>query len=159
MKGNWLGTDSPSLRGKTVVLTGATGGLGSAMCRCLLQWGARIIMVTRNKEKSRMLCEQLQQEFPGCQVSFLLSDFEHIDQVKAVCRQLVEEPVDFLMLNAGTYALPRKLCSCGYDNVFTTNFISHYMMVKELLPLLRQRKAKVVVTGSISHHFLPVRSQ
>ena len=155
MNQKWLNIQNPSLQGKTVVLTGATGGLGSQMCRYLLSYGAALILVTRNREKSENLCISLRQEYPGCQLSYLLADFEQMDQVITVCKALSSRPVDILMLNAGTYALPRQLSSCGYDNVFTTNFIAHYVMVKQLLPLLKARHGKVVATGSISYRFSP----
>ena len=63
MSVHFAGSEAHSLKGKTVVLTGATGGLGSAMCRYLLSFGAEIIMVNRNKEKSEALCSALRKEY------------------------------------------------------------------------------------------------
>ena len=141
------------VHGKTVVMTGATGGLGEAMCRYLLAFGADLIMVTRNKEKSKRLCDTLLREYPGAKVRYLLCDLSSMDQVKAVSQQLQQLPVDILMLNAGAYDLPRVLTTEGYDNVFAINFLSHYYLTKTLLPLLKARKGKVTVTGSIAHRF------
>ena len=155
MNHKWLTVENPTLRGKTVVLTGATGGLGLEICRYVLSFGGRLIMVARNREKAEALKASLLLEYPQAQISFLLADLESPDQVLALCQKLRQQPVDVLMLNAGTYALPRLHTACGYDNVFTTNFISHYVMVRELLPLLRERSAKVVATGSISYRFSP----
>ena len=155
----WLNAAPSALKGKTVVITGATGGLGREICSYVLSFGGRILMVNRDPKKSEALCASLREKYPGCQVSFLLADLEHTDEVRAVCAQLLREPVDVLMLNAGTYAIPRALSDAGYDTVFQTNFVSHYLMVKLLLPVLSQRRGKVVATGSIAHRFHPLDPQ
>ena len=150
------GFNAESLQGRTVVLTGATGGLGASMCRYLLTLGADIIMVNRSKDKSEALCQQLKQEFPAASLSFLLCDLVDPAQVKQISAQLCQLPVDILMLNAGTYALPRALSPAGYDTVFQVNFLSQYCLLKDLLPTLQKRQGKVVVTGSIAHRFNPI---
>ena len=151
----WLDKNGQSLSGKTVVITGATGGLGRNISRSVLYLGGSLVMVNRSQERSKALKDQLLAEFPQGKVSYYLCDLEDARQVRSVCNALRQLPVDVLMLNAGTYAIPRALSFGGWDNVFTTNFLSHYFMVKELMPLLEQRRAKVVATGSISHRFNP----
>lgn len=149
----WLNVEKTDLSGKLVVLTGATGGLGSAMSRLLLSFGARLVMINRDKEKSEKLTASLKQEFPRGEVRYLLCDLNDLEGVKKLTASLQDLPIDILMLNAGTYAIPRALSSAGFDTVFQVNFLSHYYMVKALLPLLKKRKAKVIATGSIAHRF------
>ena len=110
-------------------------------------------MVNRSEEKSRALRDSLKKEFPQAEISWYLCDLEDPGQVASLCRELKALPIDVLMLNAGTYAIPRALSSAGYDTVFETNFLSHYRMVKALLPVLKARQTKVVATGSIAHRF------
>ena len=149
----WLNVEKTNLQGKLVVLTGATGGLGRAMSRLLLSFGAELLMVNRDKEKSEKLTASLKQEFPKGNVSYLLCDLNDLAGVKQLSYTLRTLPIDILMLNAGTYAIPRALSSAGFDTVFQVNFLSHYYLVKALLPLLKERKAKVIATGSIAHRF------
>ena len=146
-------TEVHSLKGKTVVITGATGGLGQAMCRRFLSWGASLLMVIRNEGKAELLKRKLLKEFPHAEISWILCDLQDMDSVRSAALQLSQQSLDFLLLNAGTYAIPRGLSSAGYDTVFQVNFLSHYCLLKSLLPQLQQRKAKVVVTGSIAHRF------
>ena len=150
---SFLGSSQTSLAGKTVVLTGAAGGLGSSLCRYLLACGAEIIMINRNREKSEVLCSALRREYKGARVSYLLCDLEKMDQVKETAAALKQRSVDILILNAGTYAIPRGLSSAGYDTVFQVNFLSQYYLMKTLLPQLKAVSGKVVVTGSIAHRF------
>ena len=147
----WLGSKASSLKGKQVVITGATGGLGREICRYVLSFGGSILMINRNEAKSRALREALLREFPGAQVRYLTADRVDMAQVRSLCARLEQEPLDVLMLNAGTYAIPRGLSSAGFDTVFQTNFLSHYYMVKALLPHLIRCGTRVVATGSIAH--------
>ena len=61
--------------------------------------------------------------------------------------------VDFLILNAGAYAIPRKKCSTGYDNVFMINFISPYYIARELFDSIRKRGGRIVFVSSIAHNY------
>ena len=156
MQTYWMETEVHSLKGKTVVITGATGGLGQAMCRRFLSWGASLLMVIRNEGKAELLKRKLLKEFPGAEISWILCDLQDMDSVKEAAGSLSHEAVDYLLLNAGTYAIPKALSTAGYDTVFQVNFLSHYYLVRTLLPKLKEQKAKVVVTGSIAHRFNPL---
>ena len=149
----WLEKNTASLAGRTVVITGATGGLGAAACRDVLALGGRLLLVNRSPEKTAALRRALLTEFPQGSVDSLRADLTDIEDVKAVTAQLKQKPIDILLLNAGAYSIPRKTCTTGWDNVFQTNFVSHYYMVRELLPLLSRRKGRIVAVGSIAHWY------
>ncbi len=148
-----LGEGSYSLRGKTVAISGATGGLGRALCRRLCELGATLIAVDRSRERSLALIEELRGEFPALCASHITLDLEDVDRVLAVAEELREACVDHLILNAGAYSIPRHKCSTGYDNVFQINFLSPYLLAKALLPSVAQRGGRVVVVGSIAHRY------
>ena len=150
---NFEGLQLRDLEGRTVVLTGATGGLGQYLCRYLLACNAEIVMVNRNQEKAEALCKKLKREYKNAEISSLLCDLSDMEQVKQVSAQLQQRKVDVLMLNAGTYAIPRALSAAGFDTVFQVNFLSQYYLLKALLPQLKAGSGKVVVTGSIAHQF------
>lgn len=148
----WLKQKGWSLEGKWVAITGATGGLGTEACRGILRLSGSLILVNRSREKSERLCEQLRQEFPQGQIEVLQADLTDMSSVRWACEKLKQKPLDVLVLNAGAYHIPRAICETGWDNVFQTNFVSHYDMVKELLPVLTERRGKVVAIGSIGHY-------
>ena len=150
----WLSKNGYSLKGKTVLITGATGGLGQAACSYILAAGGRLLMINRDLKKSQSLCLSLRKAYPQAEMEYLLADLQEISQVKALCEELQKRSVDIVILNAGTYAVPRKVCSTGYDVVFETNFLSHYYLVKQLLPQLISRRGKVVAVGSIAHNYI-----
>lgn len=149
----WISRHTGSLKNKTAAITGATGGLGCEICRSILAAGGRLILLTRDREKTSILRGQLLEEFPGSDITYYLCDLTDMEQVKALCDMLRPLPIDILILNAGAYAIPRLTCSTGYDNVFQTNFVSHYYMVKQLLPQLAARKGRIAAMGSIAHDY------
>ena len=149
----WLKQHARSLRGKTVVITGATGGIGSKLCSAVLHCGGTLVLVCRDEGKAEALRASLLRDFPGSKITCLIADLTDISSVRAAVEALEALPVDILIHNAGAYSIPRKTCSTGYDNVFQINFVSPYYITKKLLPLLRQRGGKIVAVGSIAHRY------
>ena len=149
----WLEKNASSLSGKLVAITGSTGGLGLELCRHLASLGANLLLLNRNPARTESQRKELLSLFPTLSVESLVVDMEDADSVRAVTEQLKGYPIDALILNAGAYSIPRKTCKTGYDNVFQINFVSPYYMVRELMPHLRARGARVVAVGSIAHNY------
>ncbi len=148
----WIKENCGSLEGKTVAVTGTTGGLGRELCGFLSSLGASLILVDRNSEKSNSFANELKNKY-SCSVECIKADLEDIDSVKTATKMLCEKPIDIFIHNAGAYSIPRKICKTGYDNVFQINFVSPYYMIKTLLPKLRERKGRAVAVGSIAHNY------
>ena len=149
----WIKKNTERLDGKTVAITGATGGLGGVLCRDVLALGASLLLLDRNRQKSDVLKEKLLAEYSHADIGQITLDLSDMASVKAACEQLESRPLDVLIHNAGAYSIPRCTCDTGYDNVFQINFISPYYMTRRLLPLLRERRGRVVVVGSIAHNY------
>lgn len=149
----WIKANTQALGGRTVAITGATGGLGGAVCRHLLSLGAGLILLDRNRAKSDALKAALIGEYPQATIRQIPLDLSDMASVKAACEALERETFDVLIHNAGAYSIPRCICNTGYDNVFQINFASPYYMTCRLLPLLRERGGRVVAVGSIAHNY------
>ncbi len=149
----WLMKNTSSLEGKTVALTGSTGGIGRELCFYLASLGADLVLVDRNEKKQNALRDELISEYPSLSVTGVICDLEDISSVKIATDRLIEIGVDVFIHNAGAYSIPRHKCKTGYDNVFEINFVSPYYMIRRLLPMLDQRLGRVVVVGSIAHNY------
>ena len=149
----WLGKNTESLAGKTVAISGSTGGLGKHICRYLASLGASIVLLDRNRVRSEANKTSLEEEFPGVSVSLLTLDLVDIFSVREATEKLKEISPDVFIHNAGAYSIPRCTSNSGYDNVFTINFASPYYMIRELMPTLREKGGRVVVVGSIAHNY------
>ncbi len=148
----WLKANTESLIGKTVAVTGTTGGIGKELCGYLAWLGAGIILCDRNKEKSEAFRDELVKKY-NISVKCITVDLEDISSVRTATEQLEKEAVDVFIHNAGAYSIPRRICKTGLDNVFQINFASPYYIIRELLPTLRRVSGRVVVVGSIAHNY------
>ena len=149
----WLLANTQRLYGKTVAISGATGGLGQELCKYLASLGAKLVLLDRNMEKSKGVREMLLKTHPRLQISHIQVDMSDVESVRCAVEELKREPLHLLILNAGAYSIPRCTTQEGYDNVFTINFISPYFMVRELLPHLLACDGRVVAVGSIAHNY------
>ncbi len=149
----WLQQNTTSLVGKRIAITGSTGGLGTALCHYLAMLGASLVLLDRNPNKSAALQDCLQTAYPGTEIMRIPVDMEDMATVCAACDRLEELGIDALILNAGAYAVPRRTCTTGYDNVFQINCVAPYYMTRRLLPCLRRRRGRVVAVGSIAHTY------
>lgn len=148
----WIEKNAPSLAGKTVAITGSTGGLGRALCRHFAALGATLVLVDRNAARSEAHAKELHTRY-GTEVHCITADMEDKAQVLAAAKALSKLPLDVLVLNAGAYSIPRHTCTTGLDNVFQINFLSPYLLTRTLLPHLRARNARVVAVSSIAHDY------
>lgn len=149
----WLLSNTHSLAGKTVAITGSTGGLGREICQYLLSLGAELILLDRNTERSEAWRKELMRAYPTAEVTCIRVDLSEMSSVKEAVTRLQASPPDVFLHNAGAYSIPRKKCDTGCDNVFQINFLSPYYMIRSLLPALRERGGHVVAVGSIAHDY------
>ncbi len=150
---NWLSKNTNSLNGKTVAVTGSTGGLGKELCRHLAALGAELVLMNRSEGRTESQIAELSREFPEARLRFIPLDLEDIRSVKTAVECLRADVPDVIIHNAGAYSIPRRTCEGGLDNVFQINFASPYYMTRELLPSLAQRGGRVVFVGSIAHNY------
>ena len=148
----WIKQNTQDLSGKTIAITGSTGGLGNEICKILAELGASLILLNRNKQKTQMQVEKLTKITPNVHTKFLNLDMENFNTLNSVVNVLKDEKIDVLILNAGAFNLKRKTTTLGYDNIFQINFLGPYFLTKKLLPYMN-KNSKVVVVGSIAHRY------
>ena len=151
--GRWIKKNTESLLGRRVVISGSTGGLGRELCYFLAELGAELILLDRNSEKSIALADELRSVFPSLSVSHMGADMSDMSSVISAADRLEKMKIDYLILNAGAYSIPRKTCDTGYDNVFQINFVSPYYLTRRLLPQIEKRGGRVIAVGSIAHNY------
>lgn len=154
----WLARYTRSLVGKTVALTGSTGGLGLPLSMHLARLGAALVLLDRSLQRSEANRARILEKYPDAVIRCVTLDLSDIENVREVTKTLCAAPPDIFIHNAGAYSIPRNTCQTGYDNVFQINFASPYYMIRTLLPALRERKGHVMVVGSIAHRYSAIDS-
>lgn len=149
----WIEKNTESLVGKTVAVTGTTGGIGRQLCLHIASLGASIILMDRSPERSENFRIELEKRFAGAMFRCINVDMTDIESVKNATAELKRNCPDVMIHNAGAYSVPRFKCTTGLDNVFQINFAAPYYMIRELLPEMRAKKGKFVIVGSIAHNY------
>ncbi len=150
---SFLKSKIPALSGKKIAISGSTGGIGRELCMHLGAYCRELVLVDRNMEKSHRLAADLREKFPTLEISHIKADMADMASVIEAGEALALMDIDFLILNAGAYSIPRYTCDTGYDNVFQINFISPYYLARRLISGIRARGGKIVAVGSIAHNY------
>jgi NAD(P)-dependent dehydrogenase (short-subunit alcohol dehydrogenase family) len=148
------------LAGKTMVITGATAGIGRAVLSALAARGAYVIGVGRSPERCRETKQAILAEVPGARIDFAVADLSSQRQVRDLAdtiRQYVESSgggkIDALVNNAGTVSSWYMATEDGYELQFAVNYLAAFLLTHELMPLLEQApSARIVMVSSGSHY-------
>lgn len=149
----WTASDIPSQRGRTAVITG-TGGLGLQDALALARAGASVIIAGRNPAKGEDAVRQIRQSVPAAGVRFEQVDLASTASIAAFGARLRGRlgGLDLLINNAAVMAPPtRQETPDGYELQFGTNYLGHFALTAELLPLLRAgHQPRVVSLSSVA---------
>ena len=141
--------------GKVCVVTGCTSGVGRSVVEVLAEYGARIVMVNRDRERSERVCDSLRAAYDtACE--YLLADFSDLAQVKAVADQLIEScnQVDLLVNNVGMHATKRTSTPAGLETVFCVNHLASFVLTWKLLDTMRRSApSRILQVNSQGHRF------
>ena len=152
---NWSTKDIPDQRGRSAVVTGATGGIGYETALELARAGAEVILAGRDAAKGAAAETGIRAAHPAANVRFELLDLASLALVAAFAEKLGAERsgIDLLVNNAGVMALPKRQTTAdGFEMQFGTNHLGHFALTGALLPLLRAGDAPRVVNVSSSAH-------
>ncbi|HEY8938644.1 MAG TPA: SDR family oxidoreductase [Cellvibrio sp.] len=146
----WTVSDIPSQRGRSAVVTG-TGGLGYEDARALAKAGCDVIIAGRNAAKGAAAVAKIRAELPFAIIRFEQLDLASLASIKDFSKRLrsQQDSLDLLINNAGVMVPPkRQETQDGFELQLGTNYLGHFALTAELLPLLMKGKNPRVVTLS-----------
>lgn len=150
----WTRKNIEPQTGKLAIVTG-TGGIGLEASLALAAAGAEVIVAGRNNHKGKEAVEFIRRQYPAANIRFGLLDLANFSSIVRFADVLAKDnrPVDILINNAAVMALPqRKTTADGFELQFGTNHLGHFLLTKQLLPLLRAADSPTVTTvSSIAH--------
>jgi NAD(P)-dependent dehydrogenase (short-subunit alcohol dehydrogenase family) len=143
----------PDLTNKRVLITGASDGLGLGLAGRLAAAGAEVVMPVRNPTKGAAAIERIKAETPGAEVSLRDLDLASLESVAALGETLRGEgrAIDILINDAGVMApKTRQTTGDGLELQFETNYLGHFALAAQVLPLLRAGRARVTTVSSMA---------
>ena len=144
----------PSQLGKTVVVTGATGGLGYETALALAKAGAEVVLTGRDDRKGQLAIEKISREASGARIVFESLDLARLQSIADFAQRMrSRQSLDLLINNAGVMARPRRQVTAdGFEMQFGTNHLGHFALTARLMSLLRRSSgARVVSVSSLAH--------
>lgn len=142
------------LSGKVALITGCNVGIGLETAKSLAFHGCEIIMANRNEKTSMEAIEKIESERGNVKLKFIQLNLSSIKSCKKFCAEVKAQHrhIDFLILNAGVFALPFTLTEDNFEATFQICHLSHFYITLELSDLL-DYTSRVIVVSSESHRF------
>jgi NAD(P)-dependent dehydrogenase (short-subunit alcohol dehydrogenase family) len=143
------------LSNKTILITGATDGIGKETARQLAMMDAQVILHGRDPEKAERVRDEIMVAASNEKIETMIADLGSLNQVRSLTDQVrsKHEHLDVLINNAGIYTTRKAITSDGYEMTFAVNHLSHFLLTNLLLDLIIASAPARIITVSSSAHF------
>jgi NAD(P)-dependent dehydrogenase (short-subunit alcohol dehydrogenase family) len=134
---------------RTIVITGASDGIGAAAARRLSRTGDQIVVVGRSHTKTAAVAAELDADY-------FVVDYADLSQVRALAEKIRSQypRIDVLLNNAGRMASKIELTPDGYERTYQVNYLAPFLLTTGLLDVLLESHATIVNTTSSSHKLI-----
>jgi retinol dehydrogenase 12 len=143
------------MKGKVVVITGATSGIGLVGADQLAAMGARVVLVARDQARGEAALSRLGKSGPGVSHSIHYADLSRLAEMKRVAAEIAaaEPRIDVLINNAGALFGSRRVTADGLELTFATNHVAYFALTHGLRDrlLAAAPTARVINTSSDAH--------
>lgn len=143
-----------AMTGKTVLITGATAGIGRVTARELAAAGAQVLLVARDRRRAEDTREWILAETGSAAVELIIADLSVLSQVRSVAKQAGSRAggIDVLVNNVGAVFDRRMESADGIEMTFALNHLAPFLLTNLLLDALKRRPGSRVVTVSSHAH-------
>ena len=142
------------MQGKTIVITGATSGIGEVAAMRLARQGARLLLVARDPRRAEGVLARLRGAAPAAAHGVYPADLSRLSEMKRVGAEIAKaEPrIDILINNAGAFFSARRLTEDGLERTFALNHMAYFVLTCTLIDRLKAAApSRIVSTASDAH--------
>jgi NAD(P)-dependent dehydrogenase (short-subunit alcohol dehydrogenase family) len=146
-----MNTKAATVLGRTIVITGATSGIGEVAAYSLAQTGARIVFIARDRVRGEETLKRLRQIAPAQEHVLHYADLSRVAELKRVAQEIAgnERKIDVLINNAGGLFSTRQVTQDGLEMTFATNHMAYFVITNMLIERLKVASgARVISTSS-----------
>jgi NAD(P)-dependent dehydrogenase (short-subunit alcohol dehydrogenase family) len=151
---NWNTQNIPDQKGKVIIITGATSGLGKEAAKVFAAKGASLILPVRNTEKAKAVAEEIMKTTTNAKIDIRSLDLSSLNSIKIFSDEISKSynQLDILINNAGIMYCPYSKTQDGFEMQMGTNHFGPYALTAQLMPLLmKTSKSRIVNTASLAH--------
>ena len=143
------------MNNKTILITGASGGIGLQSAIGLAKQGANIVMVGRDKGRTSQAVELVKTQTGNQSVSYLLADLSSIQEVRRLAQEFKDkyQTLDVLLNNAGAIFLSRKVSVDEYEMTLVLNHLNYFLLTNLLLDMLKAAPSGRIVNVASRAHY------
>ena len=153
-KSTWNAHNIPNQKGRVVVITGATSGLGKEATKVLASKDATIILAVRNTKKAEGVAKEILKLVPEAKLDIRALELNSLKSIQLFSQEVISnyDRLDILINNAGVMACPFAKTEDDFEIQMGVNHLGHFALTGHLMPLLRKTNdARIVATSSIAH--------
>jgi NAD(P)-dependent dehydrogenase (short-subunit alcohol dehydrogenase family) len=134
------------MKNKTIVITGASDGIGAEAARQLHSMGATVVVVGRSPDKTKKIADEIKSPY-------FIADFSKFEDVRKLASDLRNNfpKIDVLVNNAGGIFGDRELTVDGHEKTLQVNHLSHFLLTNLLMDILVDSGASVINTSSVAN--------
>ena len=145
-----------NLKGKRILVTGVSAGLGVETARSLAAHGADVVGAARDLKKAEAATAQVREDAAanGGSLELVALDLDSLKSVRECANELLEKGqfLDVIIANAGVMATPFGHTADGFETQFGTNHLGHFVLINRVAPLLR-KGSRLINLSSAGHRF------
>ena len=150
-----------NLKGKEIIITGASAGIGIETARALAKAGARVLIGARNLQKAEAVAKDIRESTKNPNVEVEKLELGSLASVNEFVKRYLEKkrPLHILINNAGVMEATKSYTVDGFETDFGTNHVGHFALTIGLIPALIEgykqsgKKSRVVNVSSYAHTF------
>jgi NAD(P)-dependent dehydrogenase (short-subunit alcohol dehydrogenase family) len=143
------------LEGKTVVVTGASAGIGKSTAIGVAKAGAHVVLVVRDQARGEEAKKEIAEKSGSSSLEVMLCDFSRLQSIRefAAEYQKKHDRLHVLINNAGAVNTTRKLTHDGFEQTFGVNHLGYFLVTELLLPVIKaSAPARIINVSSAAHN-------
>ena len=152
----WNTENIPNQKGKVVVVTGSSSGIGYEAARVLVNKNAEVVIAVRNQQKGDAALNKIKSQNSNADVKVMLLDLANLKSIKTFADNYKKKytKLDLLINNAGVMMPPYGKTKDGFELQFGTNHLGHFALTAHLFDLIRNTpNARIVNVSSSAHNW------
>jgi NAD(P)-dependent dehydrogenase (short-subunit alcohol dehydrogenase family) len=143
-----------SLKDQTILISGATSGIGRITARELARMGAQVVIIGRNADKAKSVAAEIQSATGNPRVANLVGDLSSLAEVRRLAEEFLQrfDRLNVLINNAGGVFFHRRVSVDGFEMTLALNHLSPFLLTNLLLDrLAASQPARVITVSSAAH--------